>query len=146
MSLGPPMGSGGSASAQSLLEFSADEQVVVTGGPDSIARFWRAPALPARDELQQEAERHVSWPSSGDAVAIATPDASVIVIGDRQGDVHIVSAAEGRDALRSEDQEVSFLGHSSAVRLLTASQDGTMVASAAEDNSIRIWDAATGIP
>jgi WD40 repeat protein len=146
MSLGPPMGSGGSDSAQSLLEFSADEQVVVTGGPDSIARFWRAPALPARDELQQEAGRHISWPSSGDAVAIATPDASAIVIGDRQGDVHVVSAAEGRDALRSEDQEVSFLGHSSAVRLLTSSQDGTMVASAAEDNSIRIWDAATGIP
>jgi WD40 repeat protein len=146
MWIGPTVGSGSDDGAGSLLGFTADEQIVVTGGPDSIARFWRAPATRASDESEQETGQHVIWPPSGDAVAIATPDAASVAIGDRQGDVHIVSAATGREALRAAGQAVSYLGHNSAVRLLSASHDSSRIASVAEDNSLRIWDVATGMP
>jgi hypothetical protein len=43
-------------------------------------------------------------------------------------------------------EDVSFLGHSRKVRILSVSRDGLKVASAADDNSIRIWSTVTGLP
>ena len=138
--IGPPLGTGGKSGSDLLLAFSGDEQIVVTGGPDSVARFWNAPARPAGNAEQAGNVSHTIWPPSGDAVTLATPDAGTIVIGDADGDVHILPARDGVDALMREAEGVSFFGHSRAVRRLVVSSDGSVVASAAEDNTLRIWN------
>ncbi|MCH8060368.1 MAG: AAA-like domain-containing protein [Proteobacteria bacterium] len=144
--LGPLLGSGSDGMADGLLGFGADEQIVITGGPENGARFWRAPAIASRKESVSDAGSHTIWSPSGDAVAMSTPDASIVVIGDHRGDVHILASDAGREGLNSEGQDVSYLGHSSDVRLLSTSPDGSLVASAADDNTIRIWNTAGGLP
>ena len=143
--LGPALGSGDAPNVASLLGFSADEQTVVTSGPNSTARFWRTPAATTGTDLQGGDFDHI-WPPAGDGVAIATPDAGKIIIGDRLGDVHMLSATGGREAVAAQGNDVSFLGHQETVRILTASGDGTVVASAADDNSVRVWNTDTGLP
>jgi WD40 repeat protein len=145
--IGPALGSGGDTSANNLLSFSDDAQIIVTGGPNSIARFWRAPAaLPLVDDLVDAESGHVIWPRSGDAIAVVTPDSSKIVIGDRNGDVHILPTDSSVDSLVAESEEVGFLGHNSGIELLRASPDGSVVASVADDNSIRVWHTDSGQP
>lgn len=144
--LGPPLGMGADAGSSALLGFSADEQVIVTGGPDSTARFWRAPAAPAREAMPLAGALQDLWPASGNAVAVVTGDATTVVIGDHQGDVHFVPVGSGTEELLEQAQRVSFLGHSSPVRRLAVSRNGSTVVSVADDNSIRVWDPSTGLP
>ena len=144
--LGPPVGSGAANDTSSLLAFSADEQIVITGGAGSVARFWRAPTLPVRNDVGTTSTSNSIWPPSGDAVAVATPDAARIVIGDQKGDVHIVSAGTAREELQARAQGVSFFGHNVKVRKLEVSPDGTLAASVADDNTVRIWNIVDGLP
>lgn len=143
---GPSVGSGGDPARDNLLAFSNDNQVIVTGGHNSIARFWRAPAGILADEGETRESAHLIWPPSGDAVAVVTPDASMVVIGDRSGDLHMLHTDSDLDSLFAEEVGVGFLGHNSEVKLLRVSPDGTVVASAAADNSVRIWNVADGQP
>jgi WD40 repeat protein len=144
--LGPILGSGGAPDRANLLGFSADEQIVVTGGAQSAARFWRTPALPVHNDVQLESEIAMIWPPSGDGVAMATPGATAIVIGDRHGDVHILPADAGREELTSMAQDVSFFGHNGEVRHLAVSPDGSLIGSAGDDNSLRVWSTTDGLP
>jgi WD40 repeat protein len=144
--LGPPLGSGAARDRNSLLAFSADEQIVVTGGANSIARFWRAPTAPVQDAAEEAGMPYSIWPPSGDVVAVATPDATKIVIGDQHGNVHILPTAAGAEELLFAAQDVSFFGHNAEVRQLVISPDGSLAASAADDNSVRVWNLANGLP
>ncbi len=144
--VGPPLGSGGDSSADNLLAFSDDAQTIITGGPNSIARFWRAPATAIVDDLQFNDEDHQIWPQSGNAVAVVTPDASTVVIGDRGGDLHVLPADSSIETVLAESADVGFLGHNEEIGLLRVSLDGALVASVADDNSIRIWSIDDGQP
>ena len=144
--LGPSLGSGASGVRANLLGFSADEQILLTGGTGSAIRFWRVPGLPAQIDIDAQSTNASIWPPSGDAVAAATPDAATIVIGDEQGDVHILPANAGREALLAKAQDLSFYGHNAEVRSLEVSRDGLLVASTADDNSLRVWSIADGLP
>ncbi len=143
--IGPAFGSGGRHGAENVLGFSADELTVVTGGPESTARFWSAPA-PASTNDQDSTSQGSIWPPAGDAVAVATPDASKIVVGDQHGNVHILSVDDGPESFLANEEAVSFLGHSGKIRLLSVSSNGEKVVSVASDNSIRVWNTATGVP
>lgn len=144
--LGPRLGSGGAPDRVNLLAFSADEQFVVTGGANSAARFWRTPTIPAQVDSSDAISGPSIWRPSGDAVAVSTPDATKIIIGDLQGNVHMLPADAGREALEAKSQDVSFFGHNVAVRHLVVSSDGAIVASAADNNSVRVWNTADGLP
>ena len=143
--IGPVIGSGGSEANENLLGFSNDELTVVTGGPASAARFWRVPATPALAGDRSVGSGSI-WPPAGDAVAALTPDAAKIVVGDYTGNVHILPADGGPESFQPAEEVVSFLGHRGKVRLLTISADGTRAVSVASDNSIRVWDTASGLP
>jgi len=139
--LGPPLGSGSTASVR-MLTFSSDEQIVVTGGSGGLARFWRVPTIaPEGVEIDQPI-----WSAAGDAVAIVTPDATTVVVGDRQGNVHILPTNIGPDALATAADDVSFFGHNDEVRVLAVSTDGSRVVSAAGDNTVRVWNTVDGMP
>jgi WD40 repeat protein len=144
--VGPPLGSGGDSSADNLLAYSDDAQIIITGGPNSLARFWRAPAAAIVDDLPLSDEDHLIWPQSGDAIAVVTPDASDVVIGDRSGDLHILPADSSIESVLAESDDVGFLGHNEKIELLRVSSDGVLVASVAADNSIRIWSTDDGQP
>jgi WD40 repeat protein len=144
--LGPPMGSNAAPDRDSLLAFSADEQIVVTGGSGSVARFWRAPTLPAQNNTGEIDPTQSIWAPSGDSMAIATPDATRIIIGDQRGNVHILPADAGRQGLQDQAQELSFYGHNAEIRRLEVSPDGRLAASSAADNTVRIWNVADGLP
>ncbi len=144
--LGPPLGAGAARDRSSLLGFSVNEQIVVTAGPQSAARLWRTPTPPARNETENTMPIDAIWSPSGDAVTVATPDASRIVIGDARGNVHVVPADTGRDGLSARADDLSFFGHNAEVRRITVSSDGRLAASAADDNTVRIWNLDDGLP
>lgn len=77
---------------------------------------------------------------------VAMPDATGLVIGDPSGHVHRVDAGASLDDIRAVSEEVSFIGHNADVRILSLNADGSLVASGASDNTIRIWDTDSGEP
>lgn len=141
--LGPAIGSGSDAFAEAPLGFSADEQAIITGGPGRAVRFWKTPTA-TRQSISADFDR--IWPPAGDAVVVASPNAATLVIGDQSGDVHMVSTSGASEALLAASEDLSFLGHRRRVRLLAMSPDGSKVASAADDNSIRVWNTSDGLP
>jgi WD40 repeat protein len=142
--IGPALGTGGARSG--LLGFSADERVLLTTGPGGGARFWRVPAEVAPVPPPGAETPHALWVPSGDAVAITAPDASAIIAGDRGGHVHRLPGEVTAEALAAAFEDVSFVGHDAAVRLLAVSPDGSAVASAADDDTIRVWEIDNGQP
>jgi WD40 repeat protein len=144
--LGPRLGAAATPAAAKLLAFSANEQIVVTSGENSVARIWRAPLLPVRSDPGIDSALRSIWPPSADVVAAATPNTKKIVIGDQQGNVHVLAADAGREELLSRADDISFFGHSATVRRLEVSADGLLAASAADDNSVRVWNLGDGLP
>jgi len=144
--LGPPLGAAATPDTSSLLAFSTDEQIIVTSGGNSIARFWRAPTVPTHADSSVESAGLSVWPPSGDVVAVATPDAKKIVIGDQQGNVRVQSADTGRAEMRREAQSISYFGHHASITHLEVSRDGLLAASAAKDNTVRVWNLSDASP
>ncbi|MGB5166711.1 MAG: AAA-like domain-containing protein [Woeseiaceae bacterium] len=143
--LGPALGPGSSSEAR-VLAFSGDEQTVVTGSADERLRFWRVPVPPAIVAANMPKSGHMIWTPAGHGVHVVTPDARMVVIGDRSGDVHILPVQGGAGALAEAREQVSFLGHNEAVKALQLNHDGTIVASAAADNTVRLWNVGGGDP
>ena len=144
--VGPPIGVRGDLDAPDLLSYSVDEQVLVSGTTDGTVRLWKAPVVPVGAEVSVESREHQVWKPSADRILAATPDAKRIVVGDRQGHVHIFPVGAGPDDIRAISEDVSFVGHNADVRSLSLNASGSLVASAASDDSIRIWDTASGQP
>ena len=142
--VGPVLDTGGTSAG--LLGFSTDERFLLTAGPDGGARFWRVPSETVPVPPPGTETHHSLWTPSGDRVAIIAPSASAIIVGDRGGHVHRLPIAITAEALAAAFEDVSFVGHDAAIRLLSVSPDGTAVASAADDDTIRVWDVDGGQP
>jgi WD40 repeat protein len=142
--IGPPVGVGDANTADNMLGFSKDEDVLLTGASDGNVRFWQIPAtnsspLSGNDE-------HKIWRSSGDAVVAVLPDSSAFAIADQNGHVHFMNADAGSEAIKAASEDVSFVGHNDAVRRMAVSSDGALLASVAADNTLRVWNTADGLP
>jgi len=143
--LGPSVGVRKDGFSSDFLTYSNDEQLLVTGTANGPLRVWRTPPV---IETRADAERqdHEIWKPSADRVMAATPDASRFVIGDPSGHVHIVPVGASLEDIRAAGEDVSFIGHNADVRVLTFSADSSLVASAASDNTVRIWNTNNGEP
>ncbi|MEQ9562948.1 MAG: AAA-like domain-containing protein, partial [Woeseiaceae bacterium] len=146
---GPLLGSGMVDGATTTVSFSNDERFILTASPDKSSRLWRAPRpaqLLASVESGEVDSAHRLWRESGNSVSAISPGGDRLAIGDSDGHVHIVAVDAAEKALEVADNDVSYLGHAAPVTAIAFSPDGSLVASAAGNGSIRVWDTATGSP
>ena len=143
--IGPPVGVRNDPFSPDLLAYSNDEQMLITGRVDGTLRIWSAPTAIDSDEATQMGEHQV-WKPSADRVLAATPDASLLLIGDPAGHVHVIPAGASLEDIKAINEDVSFIGHNADVRTLSVNASGSLVASAASDNTIRVWNTVGGPP
>ncbi|MCP4303249.1 MAG: hypothetical protein GY783_21920 [Gammaproteobacteria bacterium] len=144
--IGPPVGVRGDALSSDLLSYSDDEQFVMTGTTEGSVRIWKVPAAPVDTDAVIAASEHQVWTPSADRVLAATPDATRMIIGDPEGHIHIFPVGASLEDIKAIGEDVSFVGHNADVREIGLNASGSLVASAASDNSIRIWNTVTGQP
>lgn len=147
--LGPLLGSGMNESSTTLLAFSADEEYVLTATATGNSRVWHAAVMaPALSPESSETVRpaHSLWRESGDSISAISPGGERMAIGDTDGHVHIIRVDAGAEELAEAGDEISYLGHQAPVVAMRFSPDSTLVASVAQDGSIRVWDAESGLP
>ena len=143
--LGPLLGLHDEQLVSGVLSYSNDEQFLLTGDRDRMLRFWRA-SVPGANIAVVPNEEHQPWnPSAGNPV-VALPGAATVAIGDESGHVHVVAAGTTAAALQEIAADVSFVGHTAAVRLLATDNSGSVIASFAADNTLRVWDSGSGQP
>ncbi len=144
--LGPAVGLSDPAAFtedSSILKFGSDERSLVTSGMQGGVRFWQIPD-PVVDA--GVGEGHDAWSPSGDAVVAALPHAARLAIADRFGHVHFSGLTDDARAALELGDDISFLGHSRAVRTLEVSRDGSRLASVGADNTVRVWNTRDGQP
>lgn len=144
--LGPAVGLSDTASVtveNFILKFGKDEVSLVTSGMRGGVRFWQIPDPVVEPAVSGD---HASWSPAGDAVVAALPSAAALAIADRSGHVHFSGLSDDARAALSVGDDISFLGHSRAVRALEVSADGTQLASVGADNTVRVWNTRDGLP
>ena len=144
--IGPPLGVRRYEQSKDLLAFSQDEQVLLTGSAAGEARVWRVPVPSILSVNATQAASHTIWGFASDRPIIAAPDGAFLVIGDPSGHVHIVPPDASLTDIAEISDDVSFVGHTSEVVLLSVSPTGSMAASIAADNSLRLWETDSGKP
>ena len=127
----------------SVLMFGQDEAGLVTSGPRGGLRFWQipdptAPVLPVTG--------HGAWSPAGDAVVAVLPQATALAIADRSGHVHFAGLTDDARAALQDSDDISFVGHSQAVRLVAVAANGAVLASVGGDNTVRVWNTRDGSP
>lgn len=144
--LGPPLGVRSASAPFTMLAFSNDEQVIFTGDPQGISRFWRATEISPVSDDELSATDHLFWAPSADRAMVALPDAAGIAIGDTAGHVHVLPNGATLDDVAAVSEDVSFVGHTAEVVRLISDRSGMWIASAATDNSVRVWNTQSGQP
>ncbi len=144
--IGPLLGVRKASQSRDLLAFSQDEQILLTGTFDNNPRIWRVPTASTTASPVQQSATHAIWSPAADRSVIAAPDGTFVAVGDPAGHVHIVSSDATPADLAEISEDVSFVGHSSNVRLLSVSASGALLASVADDNTVRLWRSGTGEP
>lgn len=114
------------------LSLSADGRLLLTGSDDRTARLW---SLADGREL-----RRFLGQQSNVMVAALSPDGKLVATGgsdDRL--IRVWDAMTG-------SQRLALAGHGDAIGALAFSLDGRTLASVSWDDSLRVWELATGSP
>ena len=122
--------------------FSADGRRIVSGSADKTVRIWdAATGRPVGAPLEGHTDRV-------NAVAFS-PDGRRVVSGSDDATIRIWNVATGKLALAPLRNRYPYRNDpertvQSGVRSVAFSPDGRRIASGSQDETVRIWDAATG--
>jgi WD40 repeat protein/serine/threonine protein kinase len=118
--------------------FSPDGTMLLTAGNEQSARVWDiAPKTSAGLAL--------SHPGGVRSMAFS-PDGRIIVTGGRDGTIRLSHVATPPVGAWSEGHAPTrhFKGHGAAIDFVTFSPDGRTLVTVSSDQTVRLWDAATG--
>jgi eukaryotic-like serine/threonine-protein kinase len=124
------------------LAWSPNGEYIASAGEDCIVRVWQAGAgggTRFRYTNHSEWVYAVAWSPDGKRIASASGDHTVQV-----WDPATNQNWFKKFALYTGLQAVVSRGHTSAVHSVTWSPDGQYIASASNDNTVRVWEVATG--
>lgn len=115
------------------VEFAPDGQTVATDGEDGTARLWSVQDGRLLGELPSGRRKAVGHPLAfaGDGAVLATVSGSAVQLWD-------TAARTPRGG--------PLLGHEGTVSRATFSPDGTLLATASADPTLRLWNVADGSP
>ncbi len=141
-SLASPLLRGGFESGQPVWAAHRDvDRLALTGSPaGGWVRVWRLPPQP-------DAVGHGA--AGGVATVALSPDGRTMAIGTRDGSLRLQAVGHGNSNGRADGsaaERVDYFGHAGAVCCAAFSRDGGVLASAAVDGSLRVWDAVAGEP
>ena len=139
-------------------EFSPDGNEIVTAGQDGKAIVWQKQPLQAGGQVAAVApmfKQVTEFTGHDGAIYSAkfSPDGKLVATGGydkmvmvwNPADVHPVDIAGRLDGKPdAKPNYVRLAGHNGPVRSVAFSPKGKLILSGSEDNSIRIWDLATG--
>lgn len=110
-------------------DISADQRLVVLGGPHKVPRIYSV----ATGEKLHDLRKHTDWVLA----ASFSPDGTLLATADRAGGVFVWEAATGRDFL-------TLPAHPAAVTSLSWRGDSNMLATGCDDGQIRLFEPENG--
>jgi WD40 repeat protein len=117
------------AGSMIALRFRRDGKTLVTAGSDHLMRVWDVASRKKRAEF---AWRGAPFNSVG-----LSPDGSVAALGGRDGVIRLLNTSTGAEFCPQP-------GHTSWIRDAAVARDRRIAATAASDQTIRIWDLEKG--
>jgi WD40 repeat protein len=135
---------------------------VVTASTDKTARVWDALFQPELEELARLPAPVSAIEVKGARLRVTTADGRLHVLEADTGEETAVAAGRERErvafgpdgatarfrlntvVLRAKGERTLLEGHRDRVRSVEFSPDGTLLASASRDQSVRVWDGVTG--
>ncbi len=126
----------GHTSFVTAVAFSPDGSLLAAGGQDNTVRVWEVASGAARSVLDGHTGNISSIAFSPDGQTLASTGAD-----------HAVRLWDLGELAPTESERAFLVGHTENVNDVVFSPDGSLIVSAAggiEDNTVRLWDAASG--